>query len=151
MYFNDILVNITPKVPSGSSRKCFFCVDRTWPKLVYLFIWGLYRFQHCTGHITRGSLKGRGNQNIQLVKVLYCKLPTNGKELPAFPLEAVPGTEPRPQRWEERALPLCHLGPWPKLEKCSHFGRRSRSHSAYRKKYQNFQECPPPPVDSCNL
>ena len=54
-----------------------------------------------------GIWKGRGNQYIQLVKVLYCKLPTNGKQLPAFPLEAVPGTEPRPQRWEVRVLPLC--------------------------------------------
>ena len=54
----------------------------------------LRRFQHCTGHITMGSLKGRGNQYIQLVKVLYCKLPTNGKQLPAFPHEAGPGTEP---------------------------------------------------------
>ena len=60
----------------------------------------LCRFQHCTGHITTGSWKGRGNQYIQCVRVLYCKLPTNGKQLPAFPLEAVPGTEPRPQRWE---------------------------------------------------
>ena len=34
-----------------------------------------------------GSWKGRGNQYIQLVKVLYCKLLTNGKQLPAFPLE----------------------------------------------------------------
>ena len=32
-----------------------------------------------------GSWKGRGNQYIQLVKVLYCKLSTNGKQLPAFP------------------------------------------------------------------
>ena len=31
-------------------------------------------------------------------EVLYCKLPTNGKQLPAFPLEARSGTEPRPQR-----------------------------------------------------
>ena len=30
---------------------------------------------------------------------------------PAFPLEAMPGTEPRPQRWEARVLPLCHRGP----------------------------------------
>ena len=60
----------------------------------------LRRFQHCTGHITTGSWKGRGNQYIQFVRVLYCKLPTNGKQLPAFPLEAVPGIEPRPQRWE---------------------------------------------------
>ena len=48
---------------------------------------------------------------VEFVRVLYCKLPTNGKQLPAFPLEAVPGTEPRPQRWEARVLPLCHRGP----------------------------------------
>ena len=47
-----------------------------------------------------GSWKGRGNQYIQFVRVLYCKLPTNGKQLPAFPLEAVLGIKPRPQRWE---------------------------------------------------
>ena len=76
---------------------------------IYLF-WVLCRFQHCTGHITKGSWKGRGNQYIQLVKVLYYKLPY-GKQLPVFPLEAVPGTEPRPQRWEARVLPLCHRGP----------------------------------------
>ena len=40
----------------------------------------LRRFQHCTGHITMGSWKGRGNQYIQFVRVLYCKLPTNGKQ-----------------------------------------------------------------------
>ena len=42
-----------------------------------------------------GSWKGRGNQYIQFVRVLYCKLPTNGKQLPAFPLEAGTATEPR--------------------------------------------------------
>ena len=77
----------------------------------YLFIWVLRHFQHCTGHITMGSWKNRGNQYIQLVKALYCKLLTNGKQLPAFPLEAVPGTKPRPQRWEARVFPLCHRGP----------------------------------------
>ena len=71
----------------------------------------LRRFQHCTGHITTGSWKGRGNQYIQFVRVLYCKLPTNGKQLPAFPPETAPGIEPRPQRWEARVLPLCHRGP----------------------------------------
>ena len=50
---------------------------------------------------------------LQLVKVLYCKLPTNGEQLQAFPLEAMPGTEPRPQRWE--VLPLCHRGPTHKV------------------------------------
>ena len=57
------------------------------------------------------SWKGKGNQYIQFVRVLYCKLLTNGKQLPAFPLEAVPGTEPWPQRWEASVLPLCHCGP----------------------------------------
>ena len=41
-----------------------------------------------------GSWKGRGTQYIQFIRVLYCKLPTNSKQLPAFPLEAMPGTEP---------------------------------------------------------
>ena len=81
--------------------------------LIYLFyLFGVLRhFQHCTGHITMGSWKGKGNQYIQLVKVLYCKLPTNGKQLPAFPVEAMPRIEPRPQRWEARVLLLCHHGP----------------------------------------
>ena len=79
---------------------------------VFIYLFGvLCRFQHCTGHITTGSWKGRGNQYIQFVGVLYCKLPTNGKQLPAFPLEAMPGTEPQTQRWEARGLPLCHRGP----------------------------------------
>ena len=58
-----------------------------------------------------GSWKGRGNQYIQLVKVLYCKLSTNGRQLPAFPLAVGLGTEPRPQRWEARVLPLYNHGP----------------------------------------
>ena len=81
---------------------------------IYIYLFGvLRRFQHCTGHITTGSWKGRGNQYIQFVRVLYCKLPTNGKQLPAFPLEAVRGSNPRPQRWEARVLPLCHRAPPP--------------------------------------
>ena len=34
---------------------------------------------------------------MQWVKVPYCKLPTNGKQLPAFLLEAGLGTEPQSQ------------------------------------------------------
>ena len=81
--------------------------------MIYLFIYlgFLRRFQHCTGHITTGSWKGRGNQYIQFIRDLYCKLQTNGKQLPAFPLEAMTGIEPQPQRWEARVLPLCHHGP----------------------------------------
>ena len=84
---------------------------------LFIYLFGvLCCFQHCTGHITTGSWKGRGNQYIEFVRVLYCKLPTNGKQLPAFPLEAVPGIKPRPQRWEAKVLPLCHRGPAMKLK-----------------------------------
>ena len=79
---------------------------------LFMYLFGvLCLFQHCTDLIMTDSWKGRENQYIQFVRVLYCKLPTNGKPLPAFPLEAMPGTEPRPQRWEARVLPLCHHGP----------------------------------------
>ena len=44
------------------------------------------------------------------IRVLYCELPTNGKQLPAFPLEEILGTEPQPQTWEAKVLPLCHRG-----------------------------------------
>ena len=65
--------------------------------LYIFFLFGvLRRFQHCTGHITMGSWKGRGNQYIEFARVLYCKLPTNGKQLPAFPLTAMTGIEPQP-------------------------------------------------------
>ena len=73
----------------------------------FIYLFGvLHRFQHC-----RGSWKGRWNQYIQLVKVLHCKLLTNGKQLPVFPLEVGPGTETQSQRWEARVLPLCHCVP----------------------------------------
>ena len=56
-----------------------------------------------------GSWK-EGNQYIQFVRVVYCKLSTNSKQLSVFPLEAMLGTEPRPQRWEEKVLLLFHHG-----------------------------------------
>ena len=74
---------------------------------IFIYLFGvLRRFQHCTGHITTGSWKGRGNQYIEFARVLYCKLPTNGKQLPVFPHKALTGIKPRPQRWEARVLPL---------------------------------------------
>ena len=48
---------------------------------------------------------------MKFVRVLYCKLPTNSKQLSAFLPEAMLGTKPQPQRWEARVLPLCHRGP----------------------------------------
>ena len=75
----------------------------------FIYLFGvLRRFQHCTGHITTGSWKGRGNQYIQFVRVLYCKLPTNGKQLPAFPLEAVPGIEPANKTTDYATLVITH-------------------------------------------
>ena len=80
--------------------------------ILFIYLFGfLVRFQHCIGHITIGSWKGRGNQYIQLVRVLYCKLLTNSKHLPAFPLKVGLGIKLRSQRWEARVLPLCHRGP----------------------------------------
>ena len=85
--------------------------------LEFIYLFGvLRRFQHCTGHIMTGSSKGRGTQYMQFARVVYCKLPTNDKQLPAFPLKAITGIEPRPQRWEARVLPLCHRGPFRILE-----------------------------------
>ena len=81
------------------------------PQFIFCLFGILRRFQHCTGHITTGSWKGRGNQYIEFARVVYCKLPTNGKQLPAFPLTAMTGINPRPQRREARVLPLCHRGP----------------------------------------
>ena len=87
----------------SQNRAAYMLKVLNFTKFIYLF--GiLRRFQHCTGDITTGSWKDRGNQYIQFVRVLYCELPTNGKQLPAFPLEAVPGIEPRPQKWEARVL-----------------------------------------------
>ena len=76
------------------------------PKLLLLLFGVLRHFQHCTGHIMTGSWKGRGNQYIEFARVVYCKLPTNGKQLPAFPLTTMTGIKPWPQRWEARVLPL---------------------------------------------
>ena len=78
-------------------------VHKSFTSLVIYLFGVLHCCQHCTGHITMGSWKGR---------VLYRKLPTNSKLLPNFPLEAVPGTKPWPQRWKARVLPHCHHGPF---------------------------------------
>ena len=54
---------------------------------------------------------GRTEETSTYSSLGFCKLSTNGKQLPAFPHEAMPGIEPRPQTWEARVLPLCHHGP----------------------------------------
>ena len=77
--------------------------------IICLFIWFLGHFQHRTDHITMGTFVGRGNQYIQLVKVLYCKLPTIGKQLPTF-LHKVRALNPRPQSRKVSVFPLCNHG-----------------------------------------
>ena len=54
---------------------------------LYLFIYlGFYVAFNTVQVISRRVVgRGRGNQYIEFAKVLYCKLPTNGKQLPAFP------------------------------------------------------------------
>ena len=57
-----------------------------------------------------GNFMGRGDQYIQLVKVVYCKLQIIGKKQPTFPLMVL-GLNPRPQKRDVSVLPLYHLGP----------------------------------------
>ena len=96
---------------------------------VYLFIWVLTSLStHCTGHIMTDSFMGRGNQYIQLVKVLYCKLPTNGKQLPAFPLEVGPGTETLIS--EVRGESVTTLPLWPLVLLWKHLCRSPQGGSA---------------------
>ena len=109
LYFTNLA---NPKNPNlnldSTDYGCEICLVLD----IYLFIWGFTSLsKHCTGHIMTGSWKGRGNQYIQLIRILYCKLPTNGKQLPAFPYEAVLGIEPRPQRWEA-TLKIINLSKW---------------------------------------
>ena len=51
----------------------------------FYFNWGFTLHSTLYSHIMTGSFVGRGNQYIQLVKVLYCKLLTISKQLPTFP------------------------------------------------------------------
>ena len=90
----------------------FFFLGNCLSILIFIYLFGvLRRFQHCTGHITMGSWKGRGNQYLQFVRVMYCNLLTNGKQVPAFPLEAVCGSNPG-LSGGGRVLPTT-LPPWP--------------------------------------
>ena len=118
-----------------------FFVFRIWSYL-FIYLGFLRRIQDCTGHITTGSWKGRGNQYTQLVKVLYCKLPTNGKHLPAFPLEVEPWTEPPASEvscYRNATTSSFWLGP-----ACIIISERCLSSSSYKQRQTNiFQNITP--------
>ena len=76
---SDILGSLSVSIPV----KTRLCRVTKRPAKLSVYLFGVLRhFQNCTGHITTGSWKGRGNKYIQFIRVLYCKLPTNGKQLP---------------------------------------------------------------------
>ena len=113
IYFIFLEGRIRPKGTTAKSKDDyssslgFSMESKDSRKFYFIYLFGvLCRFQHYTGHITTGSWKGRGNQYIQFARVVYCKLPTNGKQLPAFSLKAVTGIEPWPQRWEASVTTL---------------------------------------------
>ena len=88
-----------------------------------LFIYLGFYIAFNTVQVISGRVVGRAEEtSTQFVRALYCKLPTKGKQLPAFPLEAMMGIEPRPQRLEARVLPLCHRGPLKKDKVDLHLG-----------------------------
>ena len=65
---------------------------------IFIYLFGvLYRFLQCTGQTTMGNFVGTGNQYIQLVKFLYCKLSKISKQIPNFS-HKVRGLNRRPHR-----------------------------------------------------
>ena len=77
-------------------------------QLIYLRYYVTFNTVQVISHL---SFLGRGNQHIQLVKVLYCKLPTFGKQLQTLPLK-VWGLNSCPLRCKAHVLQLLHLGPF---------------------------------------
>ena len=65
------------------------CVD--------LFIYLGFYVAFNTVQVISRRVVGRAEETSTYSSLGFCKLPTNGKQLPAFPLEAVPGIEPQPQ------------------------------------------------------
>ena len=101
----------------SSLHSCFFCLFVCLFFVCLLFFLcfflgggGGVNIAFNTIQVTMGSALVRGNQYIQLVKVLYCKLPNIGKQQPTF-LHTVRGLNCRPQRWEASVLALCQCGP----------------------------------------
>ena len=87
----------------------------------------LRHFQHYIGYFTTGSFVGRGNQCIQLVKILYCKLPTIMVDNYQLSHIKVQGLNCQPQRWEASLLPLRDCGPHQVCHSCSYWAEQTPS------------------------
>ena len=84
----------------------FLSMSEHFVDFIYLLIWSFTPLATLyPSYIMTGSFVNRGNHYIQLTNVLYCKLPTIGKQLPTF-LNKVWGLNHRPQGWEASVLPL---------------------------------------------
>ena len=108
-----------------NSPQITFKTERMWPlsavkliiiglkKFIYLFIYYAFYVAFNTVQVISRRVVGRAEETSTYSSLGFCTVNCrpNGKQLPAFPLEAVLGTEPRPQKWEARVLPLCHRGP----------------------------------------
>ena len=79
----------------------------------FIYLFGvLRRFQHCTGHITMGSWKGRANQTYSSLGGSV--LPTIGKQLPALPCrESNPGLRGGRRECYHSATMAPHMQPCP--------------------------------------
>ena len=73
--------------------------------LVYLFIWVLTLLSTLKRSYQLGRVILWTEETSMLVKVLYCKLLTIGKEPSTFP-HSVQGLNHQPQRWE--AIKVCY-------------------------------------------
>ena len=93
--------------------KALFQVNLTGMQIpiVLLFIYLGFYVAFNTVQVISQRVVGRAEETSTYSLSGFCKLPTDSKQLPAFPLEAMPETKPRPQRWEARVLPLGHRGP----------------------------------------
>ena len=70
----------------------------------------LCKIQDFIGYVVMGSWKGRGKHYIQLLKILWCKLPTNRKQLSAFHMRSSWDSN-SDLRGGRRVLSLCYRDP----------------------------------------
>ena len=78
--------------------------------MLYLFIYLGFYVAFNTVQVISRWVVGRAEETSTYSPSGFCKLPTNGKQLSAFPLGTVLGTKPRQQRWEAS---VTTLPPWP--------------------------------------